>query len=75
MKGNPGKAGQDVTGSHTDISPSVMDMVMGQHGCAGNVQPLQPAFDSNPLSSKWATGAAMSCWRMRSRVVSVRVTS
>ena len=48
MKGNPGKAGQDVTGSHTDMSPFLMDMVMGQHGCAGHVQPLQPAFDTQP---------------------------
>ena len=48
MKSNPGKAGQDVTGLHTDMSPFLMDMVMGQHGCAGHVQPLQLACDTHP---------------------------
>ena len=48
MKSNPRKAGQDATGSHTDMSPFVIDMVMGQHGCAGHVQPLQPTCNTQP---------------------------
>ena len=40
-------AGQDAAGSHADMPPSVMDMVVGQHGCAGHVQPLQPALHAS----------------------------
>ena len=42
----PWIAGQDAAGSHADMPPFVMDMVVGQLGCAGHVQPLQPTLDT-----------------------------
>ena len=58
-------AGQDAAGSHADMPPSVMDMVVGQHGCAGHVQPLQPALDTQAalieMDNRGRRGAVVGC--------------
>ena len=71
MKGNPGKAGQDVTGSHPDMSPSVMDMVMGQR-CAGHVHKffeiVADAFPDNRVCKNPPAGQGdMRFWTLTSR--------
>ena len=44
MHGNALVMGQDVFGSHPDMSASVMHVVVGQFFCAGHVQPRQRAL-------------------------------
>ena len=51
MDSNPPIAGQD--GSlHADLTPFGMGMVVGQLGCAGHMQPLQPLLDTQPTLIK-----------------------
>ena len=48
MQSNALVAGQDASGSHADMTASAMEMVGGQHGCAGHMQPLQATLDTQP---------------------------
>ena len=48
MQSNALVAGQDASGSHADMTASAMEMVGGQLGCAGHMQPLQAPLDTQP---------------------------
>ena len=47
MQSNALVMGQDASGSHPDMAAFVMDVVLGQFGCAGHVQPPQPPCDTH----------------------------
>ena len=47
MQSNALVVGQDASGSHPDMAAFVMDVVLGQFGCAGHVQPPQPPCDTH----------------------------
>ena len=57
--------------THTDMSPFIVDVVVGQLRCAGHVQPAQATIDTQATLVEMDDRSSEECWRICSRLVCV----